>query len=69
MVTLRCSCPAPQRVSSWTGQSGVVMLRRPDDPFCEIHGDPLAASRVNTTPMSEELIAALVEAVKENDSL
>lgn len=67
MATLRCSCPAPQRVSSWTGQSAVVM-RRPDDPFCEIHGDPLAASRVHTTPMSEELIAALVEAVKESDS-
>lgn len=65
MSPLRCSCSAPARLSY---APAAARLCGRADPFCEIHGDPLAMSRASTSPMSEELIAALVEAVKESDS-
>lgn len=59
-----CSCTRTRVRSMVYADTYVTRV----NPFCETHGDPLVVSRVHTTPMSEELIAALVEAVKENDS-
>lgn len=59
-----CSCTRTRVRSMVHADTYVTRI----DPFCETHGDPLAMSRARTIPMSEGLIAALVEAIKENES-